>query len=108
MEDQYSNGYRKETHAVHILRSRNHNSKNTSVAVGVMYALGHFTAAANFTHDVDAVKDAESRELEIAGHARETSGLGADNGMSADWHFSDLADLPTISTGESEQACHSG
>lgn len=37
-----------------ILRSRMHCSKNASVALGVLYALGHFTLAAKFAHDYES------------------------------------------------------
>jgi len=49
-----------------ILRSRMHNSKNASVAVGVLYALGHFTLAAKFAHDYEAAAPA-GQSVELPG-----------------------------------------
>jgi hypothetical protein len=50
--------------AIDILRSRMHSAKSAHVAIGVLYAIGHFHLAAKFTHDYECHQNATKCALD--------------------------------------------
>ena len=52
--------------AIDILRSRMHSGKSAHVAIGVLYAFGHFHLAAKFAHDHECHQNAAKRASNVS------------------------------------------